>query len=199
MQLNSRINFGANTSYNSANEEFIFEGNVLQSINLNGGGHTVNKITVTNTSADVQIGDSTAGQQNHTINLLESVIAGTNIKFRVDDQFTIGNFHLDGGVGTITVDTDTGAGTWKLNALSHAVDNVACNRSDASVGPTISGAPGTTLNACTNWLVGVNKYWVGGDALCSGSWDDVNCWANVSNGVGGFCRFGARRRRYSAI
>lgn len=76
---------------------------------------------------------------------------------------------------------------WNINPQSSRVvgfidvkDSYNTNVTEINAGGTGSIDSGNNIN----WNFG-DKYWVGSAALCSGSWNDVNCWSGTAGGSGG--------------
>ena len=158
---NITLTNGGGATYTSDKEVFTLSGTTAQT--FNNRVQTPNAIVVTNTSANVTF-DNTASGVN-TIGSIVAAFPGTDLRFANGETFNITNFFVSSVGASSTIDTNTGAGTFNLNATNHIVSNVQCNRSNAGGFPQIR-ASNSTLNACTNWIVPNTRY-----LTTSGAWN----------------------------
>ena len=157
------------------------------------GGNWANGDTFTANTSTVTFNDATKTSTisgNTTFNILNCSTGDKVIHFTAGTTQTVASFALTGASGhLITIDTDTGAGTFNLSD-STGIDQVyytRITRSAASGGASwLAYFTDGNIDGGSNsgWVFAsgpATYYWVNG----AGNWSDPTHWSLVSGGGGG--------------
>ncbi len=128
---------------------------------------------------------------NNFYNLTKSVITSASLVFTAGTtQTVVGTLTLTGGSSSSRLEliSSSGGTRWNINPQgSRVINYVDVRDSNNTNAAEIDASSGTSIDSGNNlkWDFGDNYYWVGSELSCDGSWNDNDCWSNVSGGSGG--------------
>jgi len=177
LDVNGNLTLTAGT-FNAGANQINVAGNWISS-----GGTFTSTGTVILDGVNQSISGSTS-----FYNLTKSVATAASLTFTAGStQIVTNTLTLNGASGQLLSIVSSSPGVqWNINPQATRIvsylnvqDSVNTN-----VTPILAGSSSVDAGNDVNWDFG-NRYWVGSDLACDGSWNDTDCWSYASGGSGG--------------